>query len=450
MASPITFGGLASGLDTKSIIAALVAVEGRKVESLRSQKAGFQRKISAYDELGAKLRKLLDAVEDLSKQRTFVAHQATLSDGAESQLKATPSGRASTGTWEVAITSIAQSTFLRSGGATAGDVSLGLTGTLTLQVGSTTTNVTIDSTNDSLHGIADAIEAAGAAVNASVVFDGTDYHLELRGAETGVANAVTVTAQPTGTNPLNLTQIRAASDAVFTVDGQPFTSADNTVDDAIAGITLQLLDEQATGAAPIQLTIAEDFGGVRDQLNDFVKAYNDVVSFLATQAKPRASVEDQPAPLSGESALHSIRSKLSSIVSSQANVASTYTSLASIGIKSQTGGTLKIDEEQLADALADDLDGIVTLFTDVANGVGKRLFDEVKARARPITGVVELRKDAFEESIFLLEQRIRAAEDSLDKFEEGLVKRFAQYEQLIGSLQAQGASLGSLSPTQSK
>jgi len=444
MASPISFGGLASGLDTQAIIGALVAVEGRKVEFLRRDQDVLRKKVTAYDDLLGRLRKLQSAVEKLSDRRAFVAHAVSLSDGAATLLKATPNGSAAAGTYQVGISAIAQSTFLRSDGLADSGASLGLSGTLSIQVGSNVTNITVDASNDSLLGLKDAIRDSGAEVSATVVFDGVDYHLELRGKETGLANAVTILSEPPGASGpvLNLAQLRAAADAAFKIDGQDYTSANNSVTTAIGGVTLQLLDEQAPGAAPLQLTIAEDFASVQQQLKEFVDAYNEVSKFLREQAAPRATSSDSVKPLSGESALRSLRNAFGAIVSSQAALSSEYTSLASIGIRTTSDGTLKLDAAALGEALADDLDGMVSLFTDAAQGVGVRLLAAVKARTKPITGVVDLRKDALQDLSRSFDDRIRRAQESLDLYEEGLVRRYSQTEQLIGRLQSQGASLG--------
>ncbi len=452
MASPITFGGLASGLDTKSIIAALVAVEGRKVEFLKRSRTDYDRRIAAYGDLATKLGKLQTALETLSDRDSFVAHKTTLSDGGEKNVSALVSGSATTGIWQIGITSLAQSTFVRSSGFADANASLGLSGTLSIQVGATTTNLAVSGTNDSLNGLRDAINASGAEVSATVVFDGTSYHLELRGRETGLANAVTILAEPPGASGpvLNLTQFRAAADAQFTVDGQSYTSASNKVENAIQGVTLQLLDEQAVGAAPVQLTLSEDFEGVQKQLQSFVDAYNDVVKFLNEQSAARASSEENVKPLSGESALRGLRAALSSIAGS--SIASTtpgaviprHDSLPSLGIRTSSDGTLKLDSAKLKTALADDLDGVVSVFAKATVGVGVRMLAAVKARTSTGAGVIKLRKDSFAQVIRDLEKRIRAAEDSLARFEEGLVRRFSQLEELVGRLQAQGTSLNGI------
>src|SRR5262249_30829983 len=168
----------------------------------------------------------------------------------------------------VSVGAIAQSSFLRSTGFADANASLGLAGNLTLQVGTTVTTVAVDSSNDSLFGVRDAVNKSGAAVDATVVFDGTQYHLELRGRDTGVKTAASLSSEPApaaGGTALGLTQLRAATDASFTIDGQPYTSASNTVTGAIEGVTLQLLDAQVAGAAPVQVAVTESVDQIQQQ-----------------------------------------------------------------------------------------------------------------------------------------------------------------------------------------
>jgi flagellar hook-associated protein 2 len=448
LASAITFGGLASGLDTKAIIEALVGVEGQKVSLLQSQQSSFRDKVTAYDSLLGKLKALETALGKISDPEQFLAFAAHLSTGGDSFLTATPQGSARAGNYQVQIGAIAQSTFIRSAGATDANASLGLAGDLTLHVGTTDTTIAVDGTNDSLFGVRDAINDSGAAVDATVVFDGTQYHLELRGHDTGAANAVTVTAEPapgTGGTALALTQLRAATDATFTIDGQPYTSASNTVSGAIEGVTLQLLDDQAVGAAPIQVAVTESVDQIRQQIDDFVTAYNAVVTTMNDQTAPRASSSDPIKPLSGESTLSSLRLSFGSVIASASvSASSRYTTFSSIGVKSQNDGTLEFDSKKFQDAIGDNVDDVRALLTDATTGLAKKLLDVVERRTDPTGGVIHTREDALKDQISNLDKRIRDQQDALSRYEDALVARFAAYETIIGRLKAQGDSLTSL------
>lgn len=451
LASPITFGGLASGLDTKSIISALVGVEGQKVTLLQNQQSGFKDQITAYDSLLAKLNALQTALAKIADPTQFNAFAVNLSSGGDSYLSATTQGTAHAGSYQVLVQSLAQSSYLRSAGFADPNASLGLSGTLTLQVGSTTTNITIDSSNDSLNGIRDAISKTGADVDASVIFDGSQYHLELRGHDTGVKNAVAITAEPGQSNGggplLNLSQIRAASDASFQIDGQPYTSASNTVTGAIEGVTLQLENAQASGSAPINLTVAASTNTIQQQIQDFVDAYNAVMGFLNDQAAPRASSSDPIKPLSGESALVSLRISFGSVLSSSTSFATPYQSFASIGITSENDGTLSFDTSKFQKAIAADVDGVNQLLTDPTQGLGQKLLAAVKLRTDAADGTIHLREDSIQSQISNLDDRIKDAQDALNVYQDQLVTKFAAYETLIGQLKSQGDALAAYAST---
>jgi flagellar capping protein FliD len=93
--------------------------------------------------------------------------------------------------------------------------------------------------------------------------------------------------------------------------------------------------------------------------------------------------------------------------------------------------------------------GVVRLFTDKTAGIGARMVAAVDARTDSIDGTVPLREKAFKDSMKELDKRIARAQDALDTYEQSLVTRFAQYEQLIGTLQAQGSSLSAIGTTSS-
>ncbi|MSR46774.1 MAG: hypothetical protein EXS13_06905 [Planctomycetes bacterium] len=449
MASGITFGGLASGLDTNAIISALLSVEGRKAGQMRSSKALFQKKIGALDDLTSKMNDLATALKKISDPGRFVAHKASISSGGDDYVSVTPKGDTLAGSWNVKVTTLAESTFIRSDGFADANADLGITGTLSLSVGGTQHDITIDGTNSNLNGMRDAINDADFGVAATTVFDGTDWHLELRGTETGLANTVTIVAEPSQPPPqgpvLNLTQQRAASDAAFTVDSQNYTSASNTVDNAIQGITLQLLHTQDVNDPALQVTVSEDFEAIESQLADFVKEFNDVVSFLNAQSKPRANGDETVQPLAGDSALRSLRSAFGTTVSSASLLPGVgYSSLGAIGIKTKADGTLELDSARLKTVLTDDVDDVKRMLTDTTAGIGKKLLDVVESRTDSIDGALATRKDAYRTSMTTLDERIIRAEDQLVIFEKSLRQRFAAMESLVGRLQAQGGALGSI------
>ena len=167
-------------------------------------------------------------------------------------------------------------------------------GRLTLQVGSgTPTTVTVDARNATLQGLADAVNAAGGDVKASVINDGSaaPYRLLLTASKTGAANAISVTNNLTGGSGASIDPtarvVQAASDASVTV-GQgggalTVTSASNQMTALIPGVSLNLLKADTT--KPVTLTVANDTAGTVKAVQEFVDTYNSVRDFLADQTK---------------------------------------------------------------------------------------------------------------------------------------------------------------------
>src|SRR5215470_18300363 len=136
---PITFGGLATGLDTNSMIDALVKVEHRPIDLLQSQQNDLSNKLSLFNQLGGLLSSLNSAAQTLSTSAGFFVNKAVSSD--ESVLTATAGSNASTGSHSITVSSLARAT-TQASTTFASTTDLVRQGTLKITVGSTTTNIT--------------------------------------------------------------------------------------------------------------------------------------------------------------------------------------------------------------------------------------------------------------------------------------------------------------------
>src|SRR5206468_7526018 len=127
-----------------------------------------------------------------TQNSVFSARAATSSD--TTIATAAASTGAVPGVYNLRVTSLASAGQVASQGFDRLDSAVSQ-GTLQLKIGSTTTTVTIDATNDTLQGLADAINASGAAATAYIVNDGSGegsqgYRLVLAAKATGIANQV--------------------------------------------------------------------------------------------------------------------------------------------------------------------------------------------------------------------------------------------------------------------
>src|SRR5579872_2339289 len=165
-----------------------------------------------------------------------------------------------------------------------------LSGSLSIQVGTgTATQITLDSSDNALGTLADAINQSEMGVTASVVgnSDGSSS-LSLVSGTQGSAGTLTVTSSIVDASPsLAYTSTVSGSDASLNVDGVNLTSSSNTVSNLIQGLTFQLLStspKQSDGSLePIQVVIGNDNSGVESTLSSFVKDYNALIQAINAQ-----------------------------------------------------------------------------------------------------------------------------------------------------------------------
>lgn len=437
-----TFSGLASGLDTGAIIDALVQAESIPILRLESHKARLERQDSLLGRIDSKLDALKTAADKLRDLDGVASFSATSSD--ESVLDATVSGSATGGFFDLDISALARAETQASTGFSSSDA------TVYSGPDSYSFDITVDgethtiqlSGDVSLDDIKTAIQDSDAPVHAAVINtnSGTDpYQLVLTSEETGTQNAVTLdfSSEPGLGTALQFSTIQSASDASFTLNGLQVTNASNDVEGVVQGVTLHLRD---TGSAT--LSLETDGGKVRQEIEGFVEAYNDLASLLDSQ-----NVVDEDgqtdAPLFGDSTVRHLGSRLSDAVLREIDgLSGTFTSLASVGVTLDGAGRLEIDSEELDEALATDRAAVMAVFTTESTGLGDRIAGMVDSVTDPENGLIQVRRDGIERRQRTLDQRIENMERRLGRFEERLVERFASFEQLISSFQAQGAALG--------
>jgi flagellar hook-associated protein 2 len=449
----ISFGGLASGLDTKAIIAALLAVERRPITQLESRNKGFQTQKTLIGELETKLSALKTKADALRKATSLIDYQASVDT--ERFFTATAGTGATPGSYSIQVTSLAKAEVSTSLGRADKTTSLALTGDLVITAGAVSKSVAITAANDSLQGIADAINASEASelVSASVLNTGdptNPYKLVLAARKTGADSAFSVTAANANAAltafaaEVDGNEATQGSNATLTIDGIPITRSSNTISDAIPGVTLSLKGVHGTEPAT-RLTVSTDTTKTAEKIKAFVDAYNEVVDFIAEQSK----VDDKgtaKSPLFGDSTLRTIRSTLRSIVG--AEVASTgnpaYSMLSQVGVTTDTAGKLTFDESKFTAALNADEDAVRVLFADPTVGIAGRVWTRIDEVTDSVDGLFKSRRDSIDSRIRQNTDQIARAERRLDLYEQSLVERFARLEQLLGRLQNQGGALGSL------
>ncbi len=373
----VNIGGLVSGIDTDVIIEGLMKIQKDQLDLITLRKTDAENKKTAFKSMQTQLLTLRTTATSLSASvnNPFDARVVNVSN--PDSLVATASSRANVGTYQIRVQSLATAHTVASQSVSNPDSAL-TEGTFSIRVGSQQqADIVVDSSNNTLSGLADAINYANVGVNASVVQDGpSSYRLMLTSARTGAENQITVTnnlADSTGSaakpvfdfdNP-----IEAAADAHVTLGSGSgaisVTSSTNTISSLIGGVTLNL--QSADPAKTIAVTVTNDSEKGVTAVKDFVTAYNSFLDFVDQVTKYDAE-SNVGGVLQGEYSAISIRSQLQTVIQSiipggpaKAN------RLSALGISTSDTGRLTVNETQLRNLI----DGNVT---GVNSGDLKRLF----------------------------------------------------------------------------
>jgi len=388
----ISSPGVGSNLDVNGIVSQLMALERRPLTVLDTKEAKYQSQLTAYGSLKGALSSFQSAVAALANPAKFSAVTASLAD--TTVATATASSAAMAGSYSVEVQTLAQAHKLKSANFAATSTTVG-SGTLTIQFGTysggvftlnadkATGTVTIDSSQSSLAGVRDAINAANVGVSASIINDGTGNRLVVASKDSGIANSLKITVvdadlgntDMTGLSQLaydptavvgsgkNLTETVMAQNAVVVVDGISISKASNTLTDAIQGVSLNLL--KANTPATTTLTVARDTAGIQAAAQSFVKAYNDLNKTINDLSKYDAA-NKQSSTLTGDATVRSVQTQLRGAFNSALSTAGGgLTTLSDIGISFQKDGTLKLDSTKLNAALGDPTKDVSTLFAAV-------------------------------------------------------------------------------------
>jgi flagellar hook-associated protein 2 len=380
-ASLITSTGIGSGLNISAIVSALTNSFGAaQTIQLTNQQSSLDSQVSAYGTFTAALDTLKLALPPLADPKQLAGFAATVAD--KTIATANTTANAVAGQYSLQVNNLATSATLTSLPVASTVAALG-TGTLTIAVGGTSAAITIDSTNNSLAGIAGAINSApnNPGVTASIITTTTGSRLVLTGTATGAANAITVTPSggDGGLSSLAFAQSRVAQDASFSINGFAATSASNVVSSAITGVTLNL---QQTSAAntPTTLTISPDTSSAQASIDKFVTAVNGVLSSIRTLTAFDPSTKTA-GPLNGNATLEAFQNQLQSILGKVTN-GSGVKSLTDLGITAGTDGSYATDDTKLGNALSASLASIGNLLGG-SNGLATQISNLVDGYTKP-------------------------------------------------------------------
>lgn len=470
--------GIGSGMDIDGMVKVIVAAERAPKET---QLANLEKKtttqLTSLGQLKSAISNFQSALSTLNSPSSFLARTATSSD--TKVMTASVSQSAQAGSYKVEVQQLASSSKVALA-AIDGKAKLN-TGTLDIKVGDTEFGITIDSTNNTLDGIRDAINEAGksAGVSATIITDDHGSRLVLSSSKAGEGNDITVAVEETGVveggvslselaysgqptkpelehfagedvpdtafaNALAVYEkggqtLATAQSAKLTIDGLAVTRDSNIIDDAVAGLSFTI-----KSAGSSTLTIAKDEAGVEANVKKFVDAYNTLMTFINTETNV-TPVNDTSKPvvgaLVGDSSVRSLVNTIrSELVSPQGEGA--IRALADMGITTKKDGTLEMDSDKVKKAVSQDFEGVAAYFTG-DSGLASRLGDKLK----PYTdggGILESRTDSLQATIDKVDKQKEDLDTRMKALEERLYKQYNAMDSLVAQLMSTSDSLTQL------
>lgn len=451
-----TFSGLGSGIDFNVIRDAILDQRTRPVTQLQSRVSDFNGRIDALKQLNTALAALTSASEALTSRDLGTGRGTTTGDA--TILTGSATSAANLGSYDVTITRLATNLAQasRSYASKTAPVLFGVATSATFELrkggAATGTAITIDSNNNTLEGLRDAINAAGAGVTASIVDvtgDGTGNQLVLNSADSGASGRVEL-VETTSTGTLTDLNVRSLNppdgdfaklDASLTVNGLAITRSTNTVADAIAGVTFTL---KKAGTTTLGVTQSAD---IENKIRGFVNAYNAIQDAIGSQYK-KDSQNRPTGILAGDSTLRAIQRQLREATNALSlSNGGDFTSLSDIGITKTESGTLSFDSAVFNEKLKtnpDDVKAFLYGATDGQEGLFESFTTVAKGLSDSITGSVQTAINGYQSSVKTLNTRISERLASLTRLRESLTRQFSIADAAINQLNGQGTALSNV------
>ncbi|WP_113672559.1 flagellar filament capping protein FliD [Vallitalea guaymasensis] len=496
----IKFSGLASGLDTDSIIKELMKAERIKVDRVKKDKTKLEWKKEIWKDMNTKLYSFYTKYVDKLKSRgTFMKKTAVSSN--ESLISSKASISAAEGTHTITVNQLAKSSFLtgdelqldRNGkeitsSTLAGDL-IDFSGVKTIKIstdGGNTYSENIEiSATDTIAQITSKIKEKQGDINVS--FDNNFSRLMMSTKEQGAGKQIMVDGDDDLLNALGLVSNpdpdlskRAGTtgqDAEFIYNSTKLTSNSNEV--TVNGLTLTLKGEGQTA----NITVNQDSQEMYDNVKEFITEYNKLLKEInekinadrakgyepLTQEEKKAMSEDdiklweqkiKDSLLRRDDILSGLVDSVRSIVGSSSGVNTSgfdFNYLSDLGIVTgdyNERGILHIngDEDEplyaakknsLKEAIEKDPEKVA----DLLNAIGNKLHSTMqeKMKSTEISSALTFYNDkAIEDKIDKYNDRIDKLETRLEDVEKRYYQQFTAMEKAIQMMNSQSASLASM------
>ena len=460
--------GIGSG-GIESLLANYRVLEERPIRDLESRRDRIDQRMQLLSDLKSKLKSLESLANEFSSTSiTSVFSQKAVTVSDETYLTVTATASAVVTSHTVFVQQLAKADKVISNQYTLSGTDISSTlgaGTYTFDVtvNGDTYSVSVeiadgDDNETVLDKIVEAVNnTSDIGIRASVLNDsGTTGRLVFTSTETGADYEMTL-SDTSGTllSTIGMDDSTAMSgtsggylydsselNAVVIIDGVTVQSNSNTIEDALEGLTLNLLKAHQTGDEAETVNVTNDVEGIKNRIQDFIDAYNDVIEFIKTNTMVNTTTYERAA-LSGDYSITNLKMQLRSEMTTPVTglTGDVATILAQIGITTDRDGKLSIsDSDTLEEYLEGKLDEVEDLFAS-SDGYANRLLNLLDDYTDG-EGIIEKRKDVLQNQITQINNRIDRMEDMVDKKIENYRIQFGRLQAAYSMYSAQYANMG--------
>ncbi len=436
-----SISGLASGLDTATIISQLMQIEATTQTRLKTRMTSVQSNVTTLQALNTKLAALATTAADLARPTALNPVSATSSS---TSVTATAQAGAVPGTLAITVDATAQAhrlTFATTAALT--DVVTGASTTVRLTDSAGATQ-DLDTGDGTLSGLMRALNASGTGVHASTLkLDDGTYRLRVESTATGADSTFTLTAED-GTDLLGGATVRAGTDAAITVGTDTVHSATNTFTGILPGVDVTLSPATPPGTA-VELTVATDTTAAKASVKAMVDAVNAVLDDLASATRSNATSTSSSSStttsstnrLAGDPVLRSVQYALTDAV-----FPTDGTSMSTVGVQVDRYGRLTFDEAAFDSAVASDPTAVTAAITGTT-GFAARVQAAATSASDPIDGAITSTITSRKTQISRLQDSIDSWDDRLALRKETLTRQYTALETALSNLQSQSSWLSS-------
>lgn len=438
----VSFSGLSSGLDSRALIDAMVQAKRSPILRLQSQRDAVQVQLSRLGEVTSATNTLQSLLEGMKGIDDVLAVTAQSSD--EGVMTVTAGADAALGAFEFDVSALARAEKNRSDafGSPHAEVKAG---TLSIAIdGGDAVDVSIEE-GMTLKELASAINSADAGVSASVINDGNHSYLQMTADQSGhvvggsASDAVVITESYTGANgsELALTEVASAQNSAFELDGLAIEQRSNVVTDVLEGVSFELLAE-GTATLDVGRNIEESIAGVQE----FVDGVNALLERLDSELKVTEAT-DRSRSLVGDTNVRRLQREVKDMLTATVSDTDGFEALTHLGLRFDSQGKFSIDEEDLTQALQDDMEGVGEFFVG-ETGLSSRLTEVLDRYTDKIDGLLVSRSKSLERRIDGYDTSIERLEARIARSTMQLERQYTALETTMTSINFQGSQLGAL------